>query len=842
MFRKIKKKPVTTATKRSSVDETTDIEASPGVGQEDPVGATTSTSANVLLQKKKQRRAPKSGIRTGTTAGTAKNNNRPESSSGGSDNRTTVRVQKRPRAAGLGYGGTNLMPSSSSDNNNVPINDTTSPDAATESQSRYDSNTLSQLRQQQDNFQAHHVTPDDNWDGQGVSQGQDTASGRNGNATTTQFFKPNNDDDDFGIGRNFIPIDGVDGMGDDDVLTGDEAMAFANEQQQQIESQKSSGRTMDSILEGVGGGQASSSTAAQATVRGSNMQNTKTEEGLQSPHNHVLPSLTLRDVHQQFSQTQERLHQQADELEKSLIRRHEAKQETQEQAEKHRQDLKKTGGSLEFYQTWRRDLIAFVGALREITKALPDMQNAWHELEQDMAGILKWRDWEDDTFAVLTRYKLVQSVVGRHPTVSADLLTDKSSEVDEFGRDIVSQKQRILQQRRLERRKIRKETVVENGVKQKIGSWAGSDGSVSPHLNSHYAYPNGYPVLSGPSEMETFRERNKALQNALKIVLDNLYEDYTSLPQLFELFSQWKRSFPLEYKECYASLTLADLATVLILVELLSLNDPLNESGGHDEAKWMTTVCRHYNCGDYPSNVSINNGSDVQLFDKESIERLVSKTVIPTLQDLLSQKRTYNLLSYRQSKALSTFLSHAQRLLTKDHPVLRMLHKVVVDYIQQSLHELSIPIIVHQKLATDRLESVSDDTEKELLGQTIHDATIGQIERVKKIVLNMFDCWANNLPPESGFPSVILQFISSKVVPLLSALQTWYWPSLAESPSDVFVQFWEEIQKHDWLDQPEYSIHSTILKATAGAFRIERGDKDDTVMGDLASDPVIHQQ
>ena len=684
MFRKIKKKPARSAPKRSH-DDTIDMEASRE--PEDP----SESLASLLLQKKKQQRNPiASGFRTTTSnsrpmasqASSPSTTNRPSSAG---NNRTTVRIQKRPRSStsGLGYGGgldQNAAMNDTSRDTNISFSDNT--------HNRYDANSLSQLRQQQGIYQPQQVTPDD-WNDRGggpfsMASGsnenpghyfQGAASGQNvGGASTNINIDNNNDDDDddLGIGRNFIPIDeNPYNTSTGTVLSGDDAFAYyarndnPNQQEFQQQQQQSAGPTMDSVLGRVGG-TGSSSGGATTAGRGG-IQNSLPMTGLMTnPSVSTFnPSLSLHDVHQHFSQTQERLKLQADELEKSLLRRQEAKQEAEGQAHKHRQDLKTTGSSLEFYQSWRRDLIAFVGALREITKALPDMQTAWHELEQDMAGNQKWKDWEDDTFAVLTRYKLIHSVVGRQPMLAADVLMDESSLVDEFGRDISSQKQRILQQRRVQRLQIRKEAVVEGGIKKKMGAESGVAEAVPPHLNNDYAYPTGYPVLTGPSEMESFRERNKSLQDALKVVLDNLYEEYTSLPQLFELFAQWKRSFPAEYKECYASLTLADLATVLILVELLSLNDPLNESGGHDEAKWITSVCRYYECGKDTSDALPGKGSDIKLFDKESIQRLVSKAVLPTLQDLLSQKRTYNLLSARQSKALSAFLSRVRAFMFK---------------------------------------------------------------------------------------------------------------------------------------------------------------------------------
>jgi hypothetical protein len=641
-------------------------------------------------------------------------------------------------------------------------------------------------------------------------------------------FNPNNVSD-----GNFIPMNNSmkDFSAEGAVLAGDEAIAFANGERDG-QNTTNPGRTMDSVVGGMG-----PAVAAREQAPG---RSTGFYSAAAVP---TTASLTLSDVHRQFSQTQERLQRQAEELEKSLKRRHEAQEELQGQVEKHRGDLKSTGSSLEFYQSWRRDLIAFVGALREITKALPDLQTAWHDLEQDMAAMQKWRDWEDDTVAVLMRYQLVNSVVGRQPIISAELLTEGAMEVDEFGRDVLSQKQRILQQRRQQRRQVQRQAIIEKGNRQRSGSVAGSeDLSVPPHLNHDFAYPTGYPTLNGPADIESFRERNKALQHAMRIVLNNLYDEYKSLQQLFELFAQWKRSFPAEYTECFASLTLADLATVLIQVELLSLNDPWNDSGGHDETKWITAVCRHYDCVDQQGGAA-RRGQELLLFDKESIERLVTKAVLPTIQDLLSQeKKTYNLLSARQSRSLSKFMSHAQKLLSDDHPVLRMLQKVVVDYIRQALDDFSIPLVIRQKEAVERYNQLKDVDEKELLGQTIHDATIGQIERVKKIVLNLLDYWAGVLPPASGFPSVLLDFVSSKVVPLMSALQNWYWPSLSESPSDVFRQLWKEIQKYDWLDRPENILYSTVLKATASAFHVEQDDGMDAMdTADLASDPVIQQ-
>ena len=820
MFRKIKKKPSGTLASKRQLDDDDDDEQQ----QEDPMPASTDSLA---LNTKKARRVTK-GLRAGTTTTT-----------GGlmtadpTTDRTTVLRSAPPRGA---YGGAPQWPSrvrpmdttnddddddtavaSNNNNNNITMN-------------RYDPAALYELRQAQQTA-VPQVTPPDDWNNNNANIAGRTNNDK-GNPKTTM---DDDDEDVFGMGRNFIPIDESADSIRATVLAGDDALAYADADE---DDDPSASRNLDAVLGNLRQQRSVDDTPQPPPASSTSLLDAELLD--------TMPSLTLQDVHQQFSRTQERLQQQAAALEKSLLRRSAARQDAAAQVQTHQRDLQSTGSSLEFYQRWRRDLIAFVGALREITKALPDMQNAWHELEQDMAGMQKWRDWEDDTFAVLTRYRLLQSVVGRQPMLTADLLLEEAGPaVDEFGRDVVSQKQRILQQRRIERRKIRKEAVLESGVKPKMGAESSSDGSVSPHLNNNYAYPTGYPVLASPSEMESFRERNTALQHALNVVLDGLYEEYTSLQQLFELFAQWKRSFPAEYKECYASLTLADLATVLILVELLSLNDPLNESGGHDEAKWITTVCRHYEGDGANQNTMVDSDTTcVKLFDKESIERLVSKAVLPTLQDMLTEKRTYNLLSARQSKALSGFFTNANRLLPQDHPVLRMLYKVVVDYIEQSLQDLSIPLIVQEKTVLDRLAQIEDPEEKELLGQTIHDATMAQIERVKKIMLNLFDCWATILPADCGLPSVILQFMASKVVPLLSALQSWYWPSLAESPADIFLQLWQEVQKYDWLDRPENMIYSTVLKATAEAFRVDpaaKDESDDTAMDDLASDPIIQK-
>ena len=64
-----------------------------------------------------------------------------------------------------------------------------------------------------------------------------------------------------------------------------------------------------------------------------------------------------------------------------------------------------------------------------------------------------------------------------------------------------------------------------------------------------------------------------------------------------------------------------------------------------------------------------------------------------------------------------------------------------------------------------------------------------------------------------------------------------------ESPADIFLQLWQEVQRYDWLDRPENLIHSTVLRATADAFRVNHSNKGpDEVMSDPASDPILAGQ
>jgi hypothetical protein len=290
MFRKVKKKPTITAPKRSIVDEEEDNDGmNPGSANMDP--SSVDTTGSLLHVLKKQRRNPKGLLASGggTTA-----------AAGGAVTRTTVRsIPKRPRSdqnnsMGMGYGGGGGdMETTTGDSSATPppINDTfrdtsqlysdTGGTTGSTTSHRYDSNSLSQLRQEQSFLPSNTTTTtgdtgtSSSWTGT-TSNRHPTDDGSNENSVSKNVKPPpRNDyhhystnrvleeeavaeeDDVFGLGRNFIPIDENPDTIRDTVLAGDEAFAYHSGSRTDNPNMASSsttttGRTMDSVLGGMG--------------------------------------------------------------------------------------------------------------------------------------------------------------------------------------------------------------------------------------------------------------------------------------------------------------------------------------------------------------------------------------------------------------------------------------------------------------------------------------------------------------------------------------------------------------------------------------------------------------
>jgi hypothetical protein len=191
-------------------------------------------------------------------------------------------------------------------------------------------------------------------------------------------------------------------------------------------------------------------------------------------------------------------------------------------------------------------------------------------LERDISALDAWKDWEDDVIYELWQARRLDQVLGRQP--DAALFTTTSMTRDEFGRNVKSQQVMTREKRQRHRKHIQQQRAAQRlQLRDDDDNNTSSNSNVAADEHAH----------TSDEELEVLRERHLALQKALAVALEQIDVKYTCLQNLVDLFATWQRAYPQEYQACYASLTLADLASVLVSAEMIgSLNDPWNESCG----------------------------------------------------------------------------------------------------------------------------------------------------------------------------------------------------------------------------------------------------------------------
>jgi NTP pyrophosphatase (non-canonical NTP hydrolase) len=327
--------------------------------------------------------------------------------------------------------------------------------------------------------------------------------------------------------------------------------------------------------------------------------------------------------------------------------------------------------------------------------------------------------------------------------------------VDEFGRDVKSQHV-LARERRFQRRsEIRKQ--------QHHG----------PQV----------PALTSPIEQQEMNERRDALRQALRIALDDMDEEFASLSNLAALFQEWHRKQPQDYASCHAGMSLADLASVLIHVDVFSTHYPLN---------W--TASGSFPHMDVLQQMAFNEG-----LEETPLYRTVDKILIPVFEDVLEQ---YDMNSLHQTKSMATYFRDMSKLLPEGNILLDKLTSQVVDWLRRGLQDMVIPIINKESSASDENDVV--------LIEAITYATKTQVSRIQTILSNIFIYWVPLLGDRLADP--MLDFLSSQFLYLVSSL---------ESPTKVFRAVWPTLKETQWLNRPELMVAAAPLRAAAAAFEAE---------------------
>jgi hypothetical protein len=231
------------------------------------------------------------------------------------------------------------------------------------------------------------------------------------------------------------------------------------------------------------------------------------------------------------------------------------------------------------------------------------------------------------------------------------------------------------------------------------------------------------------------------------------------------------------------------------------------------------------------------------VLDDAGVERLLEKAVLPAVSSLLS-KSGYNLVSERQTRSLTNFLRHVHKILVPyivdssdigrggKSLAMKSLHKCIVAFIRKFLDGIAIPLVGKTAQETNQ-EKALTEREKQQLEDALRAARVGQLHRIRTILIHLLKYWAPLLGNDDGFAETVLDFCSTKLLLLLSSLNGLENEEAAEatsslgfvlwSPSDVFRQIWELLEMQEgWLVRPEWMIQSITLRAAAEAYGVTK--------------------
>ena len=496
--------------------------------------------------------------------------------------------------------------------------------------------------------------------------------------------------------------------------------------------------------------------------------------GLQVPKNSksnsssMLPSLA--SLRQQLQSTYENLEKQQLDLENAMMRREADLNRTEADWKRHKQTLSGAGDACNDYQELRHCLAMWVGALRDLAKKVEPIMETVKQMIQSQYAIMQkeWIDWQDDVVSTLREAGGLVQVVGREPDLPD--IDGISSTVDEFGRDVQSQYLR------------------ERGKR---------------HRNRMERKGNGLPGILASLWVEDRDQfqRYTSLQEALRVALDDLEQEYTSMAKVVGVFVNWKQSYLEEYQQCYANISLGELASVLVQVEICRSSWAL-QMLHYDHQQRNTTE------GELTQLPSLNEllpTNEEDLTEQEgAIQKVLQTCFLPLLGDLLNEAPALFFLSSDKSSLLKKIAEQIEKYSRKNSKVYNEAEDAVLKAITTVLGQVSIPI-----LDPGFNKDSNGDEQK---AHAVEFADMNQVIWIQQMLLNIFRDWVPFFRERNhDVGRILLDFISSKYLFLLSSLS----PSRA---SGLFLPIWKVLndENSDWFET--FLIESAPIRAAATAY------------------------
>jgi hypothetical protein len=560
--------------------------------------------------------------------------------------------------------------------------------------------------------------------------------------------EPASTSNDDGTIPSYIPLSG---KHENVVLAGDEAHDY--ESKQRLAPLQST--VEDSVLDAE---QAEESSVWEAQVASrAGIRNTATRTRTAPMATIDTGSSNLSKLRDQVKSALTQLELQTEDVQNASARRKVELNQVQEELTRQEAELEQAGTSLEYYQMLREELASWVGALRELKTKMMPIQEALNKVER--LGGNRWRNWQDDVVSILRGANLLDQVIGRQPALEDEQVT---TVVDEFGRDVKSQFVLQRDKRVRQRRAIR---------------------------NQRTVHDEDSDALFSDGEQAEMRDRRDALQEALQVAFGEVDDEYTKLSNLIAIFAKWAESHPEEYRQCFASMSLADLASVLVQADLCSAHHPLQWQMKNDEEElpWLYDL----------KSIAVSESTEEE--DMPSY-RMADKVLIPIFLELLDEG-AYQIFSSKQSRSLAAFYWRICNMFPKENAVTRLLTDRIVKYLKEGLDHIAIPILK----AKTPFQSLSEDVQ-----EAVNYATTGQTRRIEKFVCNILTNWTLE-----AMAAPTLDFIASKYLFLLSSLQA---QGCSQAASESFARVWKSLKATGWLNLSELMLQAAPIRAAAGVY------------------------
>jgi len=499
-------------------------------------------------------------------------------------------------------------------------------------------------------------------------------------------------------------------------------------------------------------------------------------------------SSSLSQIRASLQPTISNLQNITSDLETSISRHQSTLSSAQDDLTKQQSTLQKHGKALEYYQGLREDLATWMGALRELNRMLEKVEEAKRQLEAEMTWRKMERFWEwgEDCTEVLEMAGLLESKVGGEDNHMARARERTIAQVDEFGRDLSSMAS-ISRVKRWNKRAKQSARRLQDGKCDDNG-----DPTNPVQQIIEFSNEDNFDI----TEIGDWNQRHKALAQAIAMIPTSVKDDYLSISNLSSLFSNWKYTYPDDYASCYADMSLVQMMEVLVRLELIEGWDalglhPQSSSMSCDisEFKWFLELKKR---DQMERNGEANSTAGKIKLRKSILLDVVENQVAGHLLDSflfddensgnLKKNSTYNPFSVTQTirlcsivKSLLEYFSNCQEEIGKGAytKTTEKIFNALLLSLKHFLRKIVIPIVDASKILFKSNEFVPKDGSRGFDRETadaIAYAIIIQAKELCTLTKNILGHWypviCQGMPQEQCMVTSLIQFVFVDIVSL----------------------------------------------------------------------------